>query len=144
VREIYWVLSAPSLVRGSKRPLPLPSPPDANTPEEERVRTVVARITRISHVPDSLGPGSPYPNALALHECTTETGEKFLAIVPVLQDRVLLPAEHWTSGQQLMLTMQPWDAATRATPSLGREQVFDDLEDFVMRRYHVTNWIFPP
>ncbi len=144
VREIYWFLSSPVLVRGSGHSLPLPSPPDANAPEGEGTRTVHARITRQTHVPAGLGAGSPYPNALALHECTTDAGEKFLAIVPVMKDRAPLPATCWGTGQPLTLTMQPWDAATRTTPSLGREQVFDDIQDFATARYHISGWSIPP
>ncbi|HSI64948.1 MAG TPA: hypothetical protein VLE43_17610, partial [Candidatus Saccharimonadia bacterium] len=144
VREIYWFLSSPVLVRGSGHPLPLPSPPDAAAPEEEKIRAVLVRITRISKIPGGLGASSPYPNALALHECATDAGEKFLAIVPVMHDRVPLPARSWVADLQLILTMQPWDAATRATPNLGREQIFDDIQDFATARYHVSGWSFPP
>jgi hypothetical protein len=143
VREIYWFLSSPNVVVGSLAPLPHPSPPDPSAPPNERIRTVLAQVTQVTKVSQDLCKNAPYPNAMALHQITTESGETLLAVVPIMENRSPLPSIHWVGHQWLQLTLQPWDAATRATPSLGREQILDDIQDFATDRYYVTGWLNP-
>lgn len=143
VREIYWFLSSPNIIAGSITPLPHPSPPDPSSPPDERIRTVLAQVTKITKVPQDIWKNAPYPNALALHQIATESGETFLAVVPIMENRSPLPSMSWVAQQRLQLTLQPWDAATRAMPSLGREQILDDIQDFTADRYYVTGWLHP-
>ncbi len=144
VRDLYWFLSAECVKPYSVVSLPFPSPSEPSEIASGDIRVVPAQITRLSRVPSPLGADSPYANALALHECTTHDGEKFLAAVPVMLNRKALPAQHWTLGQKVLLSMQRWDAATRSMPSLVREQIFDDLETLPLYRYYVTGWGTPP
>jgi hypothetical protein len=143
VREVYWFLSSPNVIAGSLAPLPHPSPPDSSTPPDERSRTVIAHVTKVTQVPQDLCKNAPYPNAMALHQIATESGETLLAVVPIMENRSPLPSMSWVARQRLQLTLQPWDAATRATPSLGREQILDDIQDFTTDRYYVTGWLHP-
>ena len=144
VRDLYWFLSSACVKPYSVVSLPFPSPSDPSEITSGDTRVVSAQITRLSRVPTPLGAESPYASALALHECTTHDGEKFLALVPVMLNRNALPAQRWTVGQKLLLSMQRWDTATRATPGLAREQIFDDLEDLTLYQYYVTGWSAPP
>jgi hypothetical protein len=144
VRELYWFLSSACVKPYSVVSLPFPSPSEPSEITSGDTRVVSAQVTRLSRVPSPLGAESPYANALALHECTTHDGEKFLAIVPVMLNRNALPAQHWTLGQKLLLSMQRWDAATRTMPGLGREQIFDDLQELTLYPYYVTGWGTPP
>ncbi|WP_206026353.1 hypothetical protein [Roseimicrobium sp. ORNL1] len=143
VREIYWFLASQNVIAGSAAPLPLPSPLDPSAPPDERIRTVLAQVTKITQVSKDLCKNAPYPNAMALHQFTTEKGETLLAVVPIMENRSPLPSIYWVAQQWLQVTLQPWDAATRATPSLGREQILDDIQDFATDRYYVTGWLNP-
>jgi hypothetical protein len=144
VREVYWFLSSPCVKFGSVVPLPFPSPYEPSEIVSENTRVVAAEITRLSRIPTGLGADAPYANALAMHECVTPDGEKFMAVVPVMQARRLLPAKDWTVGEKVLLSLQRWDSATRTMPGLAGEQIFDDLEDLAMYRYYVMGWNFPP
>jgi hypothetical protein len=144
VRDLYWFLSSACVKPYSVVSLPFPSAPEPSEITSANTRVVAAQVTRLSHIPSPLGTNSPYANAMALHECVTHDGEKFLAIVPVMENRKVLPAQGWALGQKVLLSMQRWDAATRATPGLGREQIFDDLEDLTLYQYYITAWSTPP
>lgn len=144
VREIYWFISSACVKTQSAAPLPFPAAQEPAEITPGNVRVVLAEITRLSKVPSSLGQDAPYANALAAHECVTTDGERFLAIVPVMQNKQALPAQRWTVGQKLLISMQQWDAATRAMPTLSREEIFDDVEHYTLYRYYVTGWGDPP
>ncbi len=145
VGEIYWCLNFDVLTPGSTKPLPLPSPLPKDGRDATGERTLRAVLTKRTETPADMGRGSPYADALILHEFTGDNGEKILAITSIMKaHEVNLTVRNWFQKKPFILTLQPWEQAVRESPALGREQLLDDIQDFTAERYYIKDWSHAP
>lgn len=145
IREIYWVLNIDRLRPEAPEPLPLPSPPASRENGAGGERTLKAVLTKRTETPATLGKTSPYPNALILHEFTGENGEKILAVTEIMRaHEVNITVQNWFQKKPFILTLEPWDEAVRGNPTLAREQMLDDVQDFTAERYYIKDWSHAP
>jgi hypothetical protein len=146
VREVYWVLSSSHMTEDAKTPLPPPQPMTLGGPvSQNSERTVKATLSKLTTIPQNLGKGSPYPNALILHKFVTSEGEPLLGVIDLMKSQTVDEGIRlWQRNATFILTLRPWEKAVAAEPRLDREQVFDDLGDFSSDRYYITDWTHAP
>lgn len=146
VRQVMWFVTEEE--GASQAPwahFPQFPPPEAlRMQHDQSERTVKVTLTRATTVSPDLGKGSPYADALAVHEFSTAEGEVFLGLIEVMKNRYVNPSTRWGNGWPLLLTIVPWEAAGKSNPALHHEQILDDAPNFTLPRYHITRWLNAP
>lgn len=144
IKEIYWFLSSTTVSANRKRSLPLPRSGSVNGEIGQEIRSALVQITQDTTAPSTLGSGSPYPNAYALHEATDAAGVRLLVIIQIMKDRQIIASQQWQKHMRLALTLQPWEQAVKEQPHLAQEQLLDDVQNYELPRFLVTHWVHSP
>jgi hypothetical protein len=124
VRQVFWLMSDEYL-KMKKYPA-FPTREDMRKNSHPGERTLRVKVTRATSVPEDLGSRSPYAEALAQHEFTSEDSERFLATIDVMKGRKVALANRWLLGEPLLITVIPWQTALIARPELKNIQILDD------------------
>jgi len=140
VKNVYWMLADFALNYADYQ-FPLCS--TSHAPKEEGVQIKYAAITQNTEVSPTIDKDSPYEDALAVHKFKAQDGSDFLGIVPVMTKRKINAlVRRWEpKSDRFRLTLVDWDAATAKDTKLRNIQMIDDIQDFELPRYYITEWM---
>lgn len=136
-RRLVWMVGSDYLKKSI-------FPPVANGPRpvQNDLKTCVASITKTSHLPQDMGPASPYPDAITVIEFRAADDSIFMGLTYAMRTHVVDEAvqKEWLDGGRFRLTLTPWELTCRETPGIKNVRQLDDQTNFTAPRYWISHW----